>query len=293
MLTPMKYICMLMLSALAVFLYGCRSMPDRALYVSEQFASGYMPTFHTYEIDGRAIHYADIGDASLPLVVFVHGSPGSWKAFAGLMADTDLQGKVRMISVDRPGFGDSELGREVKSLKRQAAMLKPILERNRSGSGAILVGHSFGGPVIARMAMDFIDQIDGLIMISPTIDPELEGTFWYQHLVKLPIVNQVIPKNLTTANQEILPLRGELEKMIPLWKQIHVPVYLIHGDRDRLVSPENAAFAERMLINAELTVQRVPNLNHYIPWTRPDLIKFAIMDHLEEQRPDVLERGEG
>ncbi len=258
-------------------------MPDKTLYVSEKFASGIMPAFHTYRIDGRTIHYADIGDASLPLVVFVHGSPGSWKTFAGFMADPYLQGKVRMIAVDRPGFGQSESGREVKSLKRQAALLKPILDRNRSGSGAILVGHSFGGPVISRMAMDYSDQIGALIMVSPTIDPELENTFWYQHLVKVPLLQILIPKNLTTANQEILPLKGELEKMVTHWNEIHVPVYLIHGERDRLVSPENAEFAERMLVNAELKVYRMPELNHYIPWTRPDLIKFAIIDQLEER----------
>ena len=88
----------------------------------------------------------------------------------------------------------------------------------------------------------------------------------------------MIPKNLTTANQEILPLKGELEKMVNHWNEIHVPVYLIHGERDRLVSPENAEFAERMLVNADLKVYRMPELNHYIPWTRPDLIKFAIID---------------
>jgi len=216
-------------------------MPDKTLFVSEKFASGNMPAFHTYRIDGRTIHYADIGDASLPLVVFVHGSPGSWKTFAGFMADPYLQDKVRMIAVDRPGFGQSESGREVKSLKRQAALLKPILDRNRSGSATILVGHSFGGPVISRMAMDYSDQVGALIMISPTIDPELENTSWYQHLVKVPLFKILIPKNLITANQEILPLKGELEKMLTHWNQIHVPVYLFHGERDRLVSPENAS----------------------------------------------------
>jgi pimeloyl-ACP methyl ester carboxylesterase len=119
-----------------------------------------------------------------------------------------------MIAVDRPGFGQSESGREVKSLKRQAALLKPILDRNRSGSGTILVGHSFGGPVISRMAMDYSDQVGALIMISPTIDPELENTSWYQHLVKVPLFKILIPKNLITANQEILPLKGELEKCL-------------------------------------------------------------------------------
>jgi hypothetical protein len=38
-----------------------------------------------------------------------------------------------------------------------------------------------------------------------------------------------------------------------------------------------------MLVNAELKVYLMPELNHYIPWTRPDLIKFAIIDQLENR----------
>jgi len=33
----------------------------------------------------------------------------------------------------------------------------------------------------------------------------------------------LIPRDLDVANQEIIPLRGELEKMLPLWRSIHVP----------------------------------------------------------------------
>jgi pimeloyl-ACP methyl ester carboxylesterase len=36
------------------------------------------------------------------MVVFVHGSPGSWDAFIGFFKDSLLVGKARLISVDRP-----------------------------------------------------------------------------------------------------------------------------------------------------------------------------------------------
>ena len=48
-------------------------------------------TLHEYPVGkGRVINYLHVGDDHLPLVVFVHGSPGSLSAFIHFMADTAL-----------------------------------------------------------------------------------------------------------------------------------------------------------------------------------------------------------
>jgi hypothetical protein len=104
------------------------------------------PAFAFTDAATRSIHYASLGADTLPMVMFVHGSPGSWDAFIGFFKDSLLLGKVRIISVDRPGFGKSNLGKPQRSLKTQAASLVPILETNRSATRPILVGHSLGGP---------------------------------------------------------------------------------------------------------------------------------------------------
>ncbi len=52
-------------------------------------------------------------------------------------------------------------------------MMKPILELVVNQK-TILVGHSLGGPVIARTAMDYPDLVDGLILVGGSIDPEME-----------------------------------------------------------------------------------------------------------------------
>jgi pimeloyl-ACP methyl ester carboxylesterase len=61
-----------------------------------------------------------------PLVIFVHGSPGSLSAFIDFMTDSILLQSARLISVDRPGFGDANFGYAESSLARQAALLKPV-----------------------------------------------------------------------------------------------------------------------------------------------------------------------
>src|SRR6478736_6621802 len=123
--------------------------------------------FHSYYQGKRFMNYLMVGDNNqLPLVIFIHGSPGSLPDYLDFLADTVLLKKAEMISVDRPGFGESNYGYAEPSLAKQAALLKPILEQNKHQRPVILVGHSLGGPVIGRMAMDYPELIDGLIFVA-------------------------------------------------------------------------------------------------------------------------------
>ena len=137
-------------------------------------------TLHRYESGRRVMNYLEVGDSALPLVVFVHGSPGSLSAFIDFMADTALLAKAQLVTVDRPGFGASNFGYAEPSLQKQADLLKPILESHKHQRPVILVGHSLGGPLIARMAMDYPELVDGLVMVAPSIDPELEPNEWFR-----------------------------------------------------------------------------------------------------------------
>ena len=254
-------------------------MSDRK--IAEYFADRPVkPTFETVSVNDRSIHYARIGPDTLPTVLFIHGSPGAWDAFIGFFADSSLYNQAQLISVDRPGFGKSELGETEPSLSAQAAALAPLLRLSRSGRKPILVGHSLGGPVAARLAMDYPDEVGGLILVAPSIDPDLEKKEWYRAVGNVFPFRQWLPTELDVSNQEILPLKGELEQMMPLWARIRVPVIVIQGEDDPLVPPGNALFAKRMLINAPVRIQMIPKMNHFIPWSRPDLIHDAILHQL-------------
>ena len=62
------------------------------------------------------VHYArlqapnTVAD-SLPIALFIHGSPGAWDAFISFFTDSTLYTTYQLISVDRPGFGKSNLGK--------------------------------------------------------------------------------------------------------------------------------------------------------------------------------------
>lgn len=240
------------------------------------------PRFQTYSRHGWQMHYAEIGADTLPAVIFVHGSPGSWDAFIDFFKDSLLYTRAHLIAVDRPGYGKSEYGTPELSLQEQAALLAPVLDAGASPNRPLLVGHSLGGPVVARMAMDYPRKTGGLILVAPSIDPAMEKEEWYRKVGNWTLVRKLLPTEFDVSNQEILPLKGELEKMLPLWKTIRVPVTVIQGAADVLVPPANADFARRQLVEAPVTVVMLPGVNHFIPWSNPEVIRQAILRHLAD-----------
>lgn len=234
-----------------------------------------------YSVGFRDIHYVTSGDTTKPLVVFVHGSPGSLSAFIDFLADTALLSKTLLLTTDRPGFGYSNFGVAEPSLSAQAALLKPILEKYKKNRPLILVGHSLGGPVIARMAMDFPELVDAIVLVAASIDPELEpNETWFRAPLATPFLRWLLPRSLRASNEEIYQTKPELEAMLPLWKNIRCPVTVIQGDKDTLVPSGNADFAEKMLVNAPVKMIRKKDMNHFVPWSNPELIREAVLDLL-------------
>ena len=239
-------------------------------------------TLQSYIIHQQKINYLTVGDDHSPLVVFVHGSPGSLSAFIDFMADTPLLEKAQLISVDRPGFGESNFGYAQKSVKKQAAVLKPILEKHKAHRPIILVGHSLGGPVIARMAMDYPELVDGLVIVAGSIDPDLEPHEWFRAPLATPFLKWIMPRSFRSSNDEIYHLKPELQDMLPLWKNITAHTIVIQGKKDELVDPQNAAFAKRMIINAPVELVEIDEMNHFVPWSNPELIRQAILKLIDE-----------
>ena len=68
----------------------------------------------------RIINYAIVESGDKPLVIFLHGAPGSLSAFIDYLKNKELQKSVNMIAVDRPGYGYSNFGKEETSLQAQA-----------------------------------------------------------------------------------------------------------------------------------------------------------------------------
>ena len=210
------------------------------------------------------------------LIIFVHGTPGSFTTFMHYMNDSLMQEHFHMISVTRPGWVERN-AEKVPSLDEQAAALAPLLRMDRSGKGTILMGHSYGGPVIAKTAMEYSELVSGLVFVATTGDTELSGPRWYNRLAVV-IPRFILGSGLKGANAEIMPLRPQLESILSGWEELEMPVLIVQGDRDRLVNPRNAEFMQRMLVNAEVTYMWREGQGHFVLWEEAGLIVDAIIE---------------
>ena len=237
----------------------------------------FQPQSNILSVDSSQVHYVFIDNNRSNLVVFIHGSPGSWSAFIDYFKNDSLLSQVDMLAIDRPGFGMSDQGIPEPSLERQAYLIAEVIKQFHQPN-VIMVGHSLGGPVIARVAMDYPELVDGLLFLAPSIDPEQEKYEWYRSWIDTKVGGWLTPADFWVSNEEILPLKGELEKMLPLWKNISIPSIVIQGTKDNLVPKENAEFARRMLQDSLVDIRYIEGANHFIPWSHPKTIVDALHD---------------
>jgi pimeloyl-ACP methyl ester carboxylesterase len=232
-----------------------------------------------YTSHGRKLRYVSIGNDSLPTLFFIHGSPASMSLYRGRFVDTTILRTFRVMAVDRPGYGYSGFGNPEPSIQKQSEMLSAILDSvYKARHPIIVVGGSFGAPIACRLAMDHPELVDGLVLTGPAIGPGREKVFWFAPLIENPAIRWFIPRMFKSANTEKLHHKQELEKMLPYWKNIRVPVMYLQGAKDNLIDTTNASFARDHLVNAPyLDIYFFPNRHHYLAQYEWPTIRDRIM----------------
>lgn len=240
------------------------------------------PVFKTVQLDGRTLHYVQIGETpGKPLVVLVHGSPGSLGDYEGYLRDTHFSEGINLIAIDRPGFGYSDFGKPERSLKKQAALVGEMLKQFPN-TPIILVGHSMGGPVVSKTAMDFPDLVDGMVVIAGSVAPHLEPSTLPGRILNFPLFQPLTPPVLRTCNQEILPLEQELNAIMSGWEEMRLPTTVVQGEKDNLVPAGNADFIkEKMMNSIKMDVVMLPEKDHFILWSEDILVKEKIREMVD------------
>lgn len=124
--------------------------------------------------------------ADLPPVVFIHGASASlYDPMYAFRAK--LQGRAKLLFVDRPGHGDSHAGGDHNILPDGQADAISVLMKERGIAKAIIVGHSFGGAIAASLAVRHPDVVSGLVFLSPAVYPWNGGIAWYYEAASAPV----------------------------------------------------------------------------------------------------------
>ena len=247
---------------------------------SEKFKIDHADTFHVIKGDSRDLGYTQLGKAKAPKIIFVHGSPGNWGAFIEQLNRPVLPTQANIISVDRLGYGDSARGGVEKSLELQARAVMKVLDSDDPNQPVILVGHSYGGPVVVKMATFKDPRIKSVLVLAGAVDPSLEKTSWYQYPADWWIFRWMLPTDLITCNREIMALKPELEVMSKQWDQITARMTVVQGLKDELVDPKNADFIEEKAKALHPKIIRLELENHFLQAYQNDLIERILLDEL-------------
>jgi pimeloyl-ACP methyl ester carboxylesterase len=261
-------------------LQGCMRMRTSDAKARALFAKKKVPLeIRDTLIAGRHLHFAMTShNNSLPTLVFVHGSPGSWFHYQKFMLDEDLRKKFQLVCIDRPGFGHSDFGKALH-LNEQSELIASVLKSLKTEKPMYLCGHSMGGPVVVKLAADHPDLFKTIVIVAGAIDVEQEKKERWRYLMENPALRWLLPGAFRPSNTELLYLKKDL---IPLQKDfanIRCDVHFVHGDRDTWVPIENVDFGKKMMVNARsIRSDTLHGADHQVPWKRFEELKTILME---------------
>lgn len=227
------------------------------------------------------IRYLSIGDPEKQPLLLVYGAPGTifdWQPFA---KRERIYEKYRLLIVDRPGYGGSRPRKAETSIREAAERVLELLDGETQK--AVVMGHSYGGPIAVVMAALQPEKIEKTIGVAGQYDPENELIFGISYYFRAGIFKYLLPRLLWISNREKLTHAEAQREVLPLYRTIPVPVILIHGDADTLVPYENSPFLMQFL-NGDSKLITLPGYDHPLQIQEVDyLVDFA----LDENTPPL------
>jgi pyruvate dehydrogenase E2 component (dihydrolipoamide acetyltransferase) len=130
---------------------------------AEEEGADASPAFEWVEVDGIRVRYAKRGQERGVPVLFLHGfggDVGNWLFNIDALAEA-----VPVIALDLPGHGQSDVRLPGTSLADLAGFVAAFLDR-LDVERVHAVGHSMGGAIAARLALDHPKRVASLALIN-------------------------------------------------------------------------------------------------------------------------------
>ena len=259
--------------------------------VSANSSLHYMASCDIRPLSGRKTHCEQHPEVKRVLV-FIHGTPGDWSAFSPQLADTEWGRDSLLVSLDRPGWGQSALDSErvEPSLVQQARDISPLLlqlQRQFPEAKLYLVGHSLGATLAPLIAIEAPELIDGVIAIAGDLTTKAFSLKWYNYIADLPVIRAIIPRDMCFANEEVMALRSNLQQIEVSWHKLQSPLLVLQGGEDKLVDPRHAELVKQSQPPGGVSVVVYPELGHLMHLQEVDKINAAMRAWIQAQEQSV------
>ncbi|MCF8367257.1 MAG: alpha/beta hydrolase [Bacteroidales bacterium] len=216
------------------------------------------------DFEDQRIHFTDSGKGKA--LVLLHGFLESLKMWDDFTKELSTQ--FRVIAIDLPGHGRTEVFRGTPSMQKMAASVKAVLDHLKIES-CVMIGHSMGGYVTLEFAYQFPHFLRGISLFHSQASADTEEakenrrrTINIVKLNKAGFINQFIPdlfadENVNKFQDEIkamqlaaanTPAEGiiyALEAMrdrtskIDLLLNLNIPILFIAGKEDPRIPVQN------------------------------------------------------
>jgi len=266
-----------------------------------------MPSLVT---DRGVVHYETIGRGRP--VVLLHCWLGSWNNWRASMEA--LSDKFRVHALDFWGFGESSTQSRY-TISDYVAMVETFMEHMGIESAPVL-GHSMGGSVTLRMALDHPRRVKRLVIIGSPVDGA-SLAFWLHVAGRQPFgwLAWNVPFFLPVAMKLYSPWIakdhkrwyqmfmddidrstmqafsysiGSLAKMDlrPRLQEFRMPVLGIFGKGDNIVNPNQAQLVDQMPYGRSIIFEES---RHYPMLDESERFYRTLLEFLQE--PDSTDRA--
>jgi pimeloyl-ACP methyl ester carboxylesterase len=264
------------------------------------------------KIENVRVRYVEAGAG--PVVVMIHGNAGSVDDFdfksLGLLCRDH-----RVVAVDRPGHGKSDrTNGTAATLQYQTRLLHETLA-HLGVTHPVIVGHSWGGALALSYAVEYPQEISAIVLLAPAAYPDEGGDQFLRAVLETPVIGDVsltvgrlvfgkriLKKELErafypdTVTDDYLrhasslwlhhkqlrayfadefSLNKDLERISKHYPDIRIPVVIVTGDHDKVVSAKHNAYRLKGSI-AQSQLIELMNTGHQVPQTHPESIYSAL-----------------
>lgn len=228
-------------------------------------------------------------DDKKPTILFLHGAPGTHKAFKEYYEDPSFDRFYNIIAIDRPRYGQSQnfAFSDHPTLEDQAKIITEAFKNLLSVSPVLIVGHSVGASLALLIAQNPSSNVHGLALISGAFSPQHSTTKWYNTFLQKPYLRWLLPSPLLNANQEFLGLDVSVHQSISsALKEVSASTLFIHGTHDKVIQAFHSDWGhEKRRHQGKKTKLYKLDSGHFVLWSRAADIKRILLKHYSSRSP--------